>query len=131
GLADIPGHGLLCWSVPGCVAGWEDLRATFGSKSLAEILAPAIDYAENGFAVTEIIAGGWKASTPVLNRWPDTAKTYLPGGHAPGEGEIFRNPNLAASYRAIAKEGPAAFYKGSIAQKIVSFSEANEGYLSL
>ena len=131
GLSDIPGQGLLCWSVPGCVAGWEDLRSRFGSKPLAEILEPAIGYAEDGFAVTEIIAAGWRASTPVLARWPDTAATYLPGGRAPGEGEVFRNPRLAASYRAIAKDGPAAFYKGAIAQKIVSFSDSHEGYFSL
>ncbi|HEX3726602.1 MAG TPA: gamma-glutamyltransferase family protein, partial [Pirellulales bacterium] len=131
GLTDIPGQGLLCWSVPGCVSGWEDLRSRFGSKSLADILAPAIQYAEEGFAVTEIIAGGWRSLTPPLSRWPDTAKTYLPGGHAPKEGEIFRNPNLAASYRAIAKLGPAAYYHGAIAQQIASFSESHAGYLTL
>jgi gamma-glutamyltranspeptidase/glutathione hydrolase len=131
GLSEIPGTGLLCWSVPGCVQGWEDLRARFGTKSLAEILEPAIKYAEEGFAVTEIIAGYWRASAAGLKRWPDSAKTFLIDGRAPGEGEVFRNPNLAASLRAIAAEGPGAFYKGSIAQKIVSFSEANKGYFSL
>jgi gamma-glutamyltranspeptidase/glutathione hydrolase len=131
GLNSIPGQGLLCWSVPGCVAGWEDLRARFGSKPLAEILEPAIGYAEGGFPVTEIIGVYWRASAASLKKWPDTAKTFLVDGRAPAEGEIFRNPNLAASYRAIAKDGPAAFYKGAIAQKIVSFSEANGGYFSL
>jgi gamma-glutamyltranspeptidase/glutathione hydrolase len=131
GLREIPGNGLLSWSVPGCVAGWEDLRARFGAMPLAEILAPSIKYAEEGFAVTEIIGNGWKAFTPVMQRWPDSAKTYMPGGQAPSEGEIFRNPRLAASYRAIAKEGPAAFYRGAIAQQIVSFSDAHEGFFSL
>ena len=131
GLREIPGSGLLCWSVPGCVAGWEDLRSRFGTLPLADILAPAIQYGEEGFAVTEIIANGWKAFTPVMQRWPDSAKTYMPGGRAPGEGEIFRNPRLAASYRGIAKNGPAAFYRGSIAQQIVSFSDSHEGYFSL
>ncbi len=131
GLKSIPGQGLLCWSVPGCVAGWEDLRARFGSKPLSDILEPAIGYAEEGFPVSEIIAGGWRSATPALQRWPDTAQTYLIDGHAPAEGEIFRNPRLAASYRAIAQHGPDAFYKGAIAEKIVSFSEAHEGYFSL
>jgi gamma-glutamyltranspeptidase/glutathione hydrolase len=131
GLKSIPGQGLLCWSVPGCVAGWEDLRARFGSKPLSDILEPAIGYAEEGFPVSEIIAGGWRSATSALQRWPDTAQTYLIDGHAPAEGEIFRNPRLAASYRAIAQHGPDAFYKGSIAEKIVSFSEAHEGYFSL
>jgi gamma-glutamyltranspeptidase / glutathione hydrolase len=131
GLTHIPGEGLLCWSVPGCVAGWDDLRARFGSKSLAEILAPAIAYAEEGFPVSEIIAGGWRGSAKHLAAWPDTAKTYLPAGNAPAQGEIFRNPLLAASYRALASEGSAAFYQGAIAAKIVSFSDAHNGYLSL
>ncbi len=130
-LNSIPGRGLLCWSVPGCVAGWEDLHARFGSKPLAEILAPAISYAEGGFPVTEIIAGFWRGSAKTLAEWPDTAKTYLSLGHAPAEGEIFRNPALARSYRAIANEGRAAFYTGAIAQQIVSFSDAHGGYLSL
>ena len=131
GLTDIPGEGLLCWSVPGCVAGWEDLRARFGNKSLAEILAPAISYAEKGFPVSEIISGGWRGAAKRLAVLPDNAKTYLIDGRGPADGEIFRNPRLAASYRAIAQEGPSAYYKGSIGQQIISFSEANGGYLSL
>ncbi len=130
GLKSIPGQGLLCWSVPGCVAGWEDLRGRFGNKSMAEILEPAIAYAEGGFPVSEVIAVYWKATAAGLKKHPDTAKTFLPAGHPPAEGEMFRNPNLAASYRAIAAD-PASFYKGAIAQKIVSFSEANGGYFSL
>jgi len=131
GLKEIPSEGPLSWNVPGCVAGWEDLRARFGALPMAELLKPAIHYAEDGFAVTEIIAGGWGASRNSLLKWPDSAATYLPDGRAPREGEIFRNPRLAASYKAIAAEGPAAFYRGSIAQKIVKFSEANGGYFSL
>ncbi len=131
GLKSIPGEGVLSWSVPGCVDGWETLRARFGSKPLAEILAPAIDYAENGFAVSEIIAGFWQHVSPKLKQYPDTAKTYLIDGHGPAEGEIFRNPYLAASYRAIAKDGPAAFYRGKIAQQIADYAKANGGYMTL
>jgi gamma-glutamyltranspeptidase / glutathione hydrolase len=131
GLDRIPGEGVLSWSVPGCVAGWEELRSRFGTKSLAEILAPAIDYAENGYPVTEIIAGYWQHVAPKLKQYPETARTYLIDGHAPAEGEIFRNPNLAASYRAIAAEGPAAFYRGKIAREIAAYSRAHGGHLSL
>ena len=131
GLESIPGEGPLSWSVPGCVAGWEDLRSRFGSKPLAEILAPAIDYAENGYPVTEIIAGFWQHVAPKLKQYPDTAKTYLVDGKAPVEGQIFRNPYLAASYRAIAQEGPAALYRGKIAQQIASYSESHGGYMTL
>jgi gamma-glutamyltranspeptidase / glutathione hydrolase len=131
GLSSIPGQGPLCWSVPGCVAGWEDLRARFGSKPLAEIIAPAISYAEGGFPVSEIIAVYWRAGAAGLKKFPDTAKTYLVDGRAPAEAEMFRNPMLAASYRDIAQHGPDAFYRGAIAQKIVSASEALGGYFSL
>jgi gamma-glutamyltranspeptidase/glutathione hydrolase len=131
GLTEIPRQGLLCWSVPGCVAGWEDLRARFGKKSLADILSGAIAYGEGGFPVSEVIAGYWRGAEGAFKNWPDSAATYLVDGRAPAEGEIFRNPRLAASYRAIANGGPAAFYTGSIAQKIVSFSDANGGYLTL
>ncbi|MCA9115949.1 MAG: gamma-glutamyltransferase family protein, partial [Planctomycetaceae bacterium] len=131
GLAQIPDTGPLSWSVPGCVDGWETLRERFGNGLLSELLQPAITTAEEGFPVTEVIAGYWRASEPSLKQWPDSAATYLPRGTAPGEGELFRNPRLAASYRRIAEEGPAAFYKGEIARQIVSFSQANGGYFSL
>ncbi len=131
GLKSIPGEGVLSWSVPGCVDGWETLRARFGSKPLAEILAPAIDYAENGFPVSEIIAGFWQHVSPKLKQYPDTAKTYLIDGHAPAEGEIFRNPYLAASYRAISKDGPAAFYRGEIGRQIAEYAAAHGGYMTL
>ena len=131
GLKEIPASGPLSWSVPGCVAGWEDLRKRFGSKPLAELLATAISHADEGFPVSEVIAGDWSASAKSLSRWSDSAATYLPGGRAPKVGEVFRNPRLAASYRAIAAEGPDAFYKGAIAQQIVRFSDANGGRFSL
>lgn len=131
GYQEIPTFGPLSWSVPGCVLGWEDLRARFGSKPLAELLAAAISYAEEGFPVSEVIAGDWAGSTRSLARHADSAATFLPGGRAPQVGEIFRNPHLAASLRAIAAAGPAAFYQGDIARRIVAFSQANGGLFTL
>jgi len=96
----------------------------------SQLLQPAIDYAENGFPVSEIIGHDWSESEQALSEWPDTAATYRPGGRAPSIGEIFRNRNLAATYRAIASGGRDAFYKGPIAQQIVAFSQANGGYFS-
>ncbi len=130
GLQSIPGEGVLSWSVPGCVDGWETLRVRFGTKPLSEIQAPAIEYAEQGFPVTEIIAGYWRHAAPKLEQYPGTAKTYLIDGHAPAEGELFRNPLLAASYRAIAMQGPAAFYQGTIAGQIAEYAQAHGGYLT-
>jgi len=131
GLAEIPLEGPLGWSVPGCVAGWEDLRARFGALPMADILAPAIEHAEQGFAVSELIAGYWQGDEKNLAKYPDTARVFLPSGHAPQAGEIFRNPELAASYRAIAEQGPQAFYRGAIAEQIVQWSESNGGFFSL
>lgn len=131
GLAEIPATGPLSWSIPGCVDGWEELRSRFGTRPLAELLQPAIDYAENGFPVSEIIARGWQSSVRELQEWPDSARTYLPGGKAPDVGEMFSNPRLAHSYRLIAEQGRDAFYRGEIARMIVAFSEKNGGYLTL
>ncbi|HVX15101.1 MAG TPA: gamma-glutamyltransferase [Pirellulales bacterium] len=126
----IPDDGPLSWSVPGCVAGWSDLNARFGSRPLGDLLQAAIGYAEHGFPVSEIIAADWKASEKDLAPWPDSVKTFLTDGKAPVAGEIFRNPRLAASYRAIAAGGGDAFYRGAIADAIVAFSRANGGHFS-
>jgi gamma-glutamyltranspeptidase / glutathione hydrolase len=131
GLTQIPDEGPLSWSVPGCVDGWDVLRERFGTLTFAEILESSIDYAENGFPVSEIIARSWAGSEKSLSEWPDSAKTYLPQGRAPKEGEIFKNPRLAGTYRAIASEGRDAFYRGSIARQIVAFSQANGGYFTM
>ena len=81
--------------------------------------------------MSEIIGRGWKGSEESLSDWPDSAATYLPGGRAPEIGEIFKNPNLAASYRKIAEQGRDAFYRGDIAKTIVEFSEQNGGFFSM
>ncbi len=131
-LAQIPETGLLNWSVPGCVSGWETLRARFGTRPLAELLEPAIIAAEQGCPVPEVIAGYWKSNEAALKAWPDSAATFLVGGErAPREGEIMKLPRMAASLRAIAAGGRDAFYKGDIAKEIVAFSEKNGGYFSL
>jgi gamma-glutamyltranspeptidase/glutathione hydrolase len=132
GYAEIPTYGLLSWSVPGCVSGWEALQKRFGTKSLAVLLAPAIETAEQGSAVPEIIAGYWKGDERLLREWPDSASTYLlDGQRAPRFGEVFRNPRLARSYRQIADHGAAAFYEGEIARSIVAFSEQNGGFFTM
>jgi gamma-glutamyltranspeptidase/glutathione hydrolase len=131
GLQEIPELGPLSWSVPGCVDGWEELRKRFGTRPLAELLEPSIQYAEHGFPVTEVIAGYWRGAERKLAAHPDAARTYLPNGRAPRTGEVFRNPYLARTYRLIAEGGRDAFYRGPIAQEIVKFSEANGGLFTL
>ena len=131
GLKDIPTEGPLAWSVPGCVAGWDDLHRRFGSLSLGADLAPAIHYAEDGFPVSEIIAGYWKGAESALRRWPDSTATFLIDDRAPHTAEIFRNPNLARTLREIAEKGRDAFYFGRNAETMVAFSKANSGFFSL
>ncbi|HEX3314579.1 MAG TPA: gamma-glutamyltransferase [Gemmataceae bacterium] len=123
GLKEIPEYGPLSWSVPGCASGWDELHRKFGKLPLADILAPTIEYAENGFPVTEVIAGFWDKAKVKLSKTPEAAGTYLPGGRAPRAGDVFKNPNLARVYRSIAKDGPGVFYKGWIADKIVAYSD--------
>jgi gamma-glutamyltranspeptidase/glutathione hydrolase len=131
GLKEIPATGPLSWSVPGCVDGWEQLRRRFGTMPLADLLEPSIRYAEDGVPVPEVIAGSWRNHEAELADAPDAARTYLPGGHAPRAGDVFRNPGLARSYRDLGAGGRDAFYKGRIAQEIVAFSDKNGGLFTL
>ena len=130
GLSQIPLTGPLSWSVPGCVDGWHELLARFGTKPLAELLAPAIVAAEDGFPVSEIIAAGWRGSVRGLSPWPDSMRCYLPEGRGPAEGEIVHLPEYAATLKLLATSGREAFYRGTIADQIVQFSAANGGYFS-
>ena len=123
GLKEIPTHGPLSWSVPGCVDGWETLRARFGTKPLAELLAPAIRYADEGFPVSEIIAADWRGAAPALRSIPTSAACFLPEGHAPATGDVFRNADLARSLRMVAQGGRDAYYRGPIAEAIVAYSK--------
>lgn len=132
GLTEIPTYGPLSWSVPGCVSGWGLLADRFGTQPLERVLQAAIKTAEEGFPVTEVIAGEWSGSAARLRDWPDSAQTFLiESQRTPRFGELFRNPRLAATYRLIGKEGPDVFYRGEIARKIVEFSQAHGGFFSL
>jgi gamma-glutamyltranspeptidase/glutathione hydrolase len=126
----VPGTGPLTWTVPGAVDGWDQLLTRFGTMGFAEVLAPAIAYARDGFPVSEIIQGQWAASESSLAEWPTSAATYLPNGRPPAVGEVFKNPGLVRTYEAIATGGRDAFYRGEIARKIVAFSESNGGYFT-
>ncbi|MFO0801162.1 MAG: gamma-glutamyltransferase [Gemmataceae bacterium] len=124
-LAEIPEKGPLSWSVPGCVDGWDQLRGKFGTRSFAELLAPSIRYAEDGAPVPEVIAGYWRSAD--ANRDAEFRQVYAPGGKAPRVGEVFKNPALANTYRAIAADGRDAFYTGDIARRLVAFSQRKGG----
>ncbi|MFT4937160.1 MAG: gamma-glutamyltranspeptidase/glutathione hydrolase [Paraglaciecola sp.] len=130
GLDKIPSHGPVPVSVPGAVDGWFELQAKFGSLSMSKLLAPAIEYAKNGFPVTELIAYYMQRSVPVLSQFPGFKETYMPNGEAPVKGQIFTNQNLAATYEKIATGGRDAFYKGDIARTISAYMKEQGGFLS-
>ena len=120
GITKMPSRGINTVTVPGAVDGWAKLLTRFGRKSMAQVLAPSIDYATNGFPVGEVVSVYWKDSEDVLKEDARTAQTFLPGGRPPKAGEVFRNPDLAWTYRQIATGGTTAFYKGAVAQKILA-----------
>ena len=131
GFTEMPVRGILPVTVPGAAAGWADLLARFGKLGLDKALRPAIEYAERGFPVSEGIARSWQGSEDLLRQDAEAARVYLPGGHAPRAGQRFTSPDLARSLRALAENGPDAFYKGPIAKAIVATSEKYGGLFTL
>ena len=120
GVTEMPQRGVYSVTVPGVVAGWDALRSRFGRLAFADLLAPAIFYAEQGFPVAEVTARGWKSAVPFLSAQANARKTFLvEEGRAPAAGEVFRNPDLAGSLRLIAAQGRDGFYKGRTATAIV------------
>ncbi len=130
GLKSIPAYGPLPVSVPGAVDGWFSLHGRFGRLSMREVLQPAIDYAEQGFPVTELVAYYLQLSARRFSDQPNFKETWMPGGKAPEKGDVFRNPALANTYRLLAEKGRDEFYKGSIARVIDRFFREQDGYLS-
>lgn len=131
GYEKIPSLGPLPVSVPGCVDGWFELHNKFGKLPMTEVLSPAIDYATNGFPLTELIAYYWGGSTQALKRFPGFEEIFMPGGKAPKKGEVFKNPYLANTLQLVVEGGRDAFYKGEIAEKIVSYVKEQGGFLSM
>lgn len=131
GLADRPKRGWDSVTVPGALAGWEALHTRFGSLSLEQLLQPAIEIAERGYAVAPIVAHKWAAAIPELRNQPGFAQSFMPHGRAPEIGEMFCFQAAARALRKIAKEGIRAFYEGEIAHDIVNFSKINGGAMSL
>lgn len=125
----IPPYGPLPVTVPGTVDGWFALHGRFGKLPMAQVLAPAIRYAEQGFPVTELIAHYWALSVPRLIEYPGFAEQFTIDGRAPAKGEIWRSPNLARTLRTLAKDGRDAFYTGDIARSIDRYMAAHGGYL--
>ncbi len=123
-------RGIYSVSVPGAVDGWFEVLEKYGTMTMAEVLEPAIYYAENGFPVSPIIADAWLGLE--RNQEPSTrAALLINGDRAPRAGDVFRNPDLAHSLRLLAEHGRDAFYKGPIAEAIVAYSDEHDGFLTM
>ena len=125
---DMPTHGSLTVTVPGTVDGWFALHQRFGKLPMNKVLEPAIRYADEGFPVSQLVADYWQRNFRAFERnaadieeIENAKKTYLVDGRAPAHGEIFRNPDLARTYRAIARQGRDAFYKGELARAMDAY----------
>jgi len=130
GYEFIPSLGPLPVSVPGCVDGWFEMHEMFGKLPIRDILQPAINYAREGFPVSEVIAYYLDRGTKALEEYPNIKEVYMPGGKAPAKGEIFRNPLLANTFEKIVKGGRNEFYRGSIARDIADFIKKQGGFLT-
>lgn len=128
--AHIPPVGSLPVTVPGTVDAWFALHSRFGKLPMKEDLQPAIQYARNGFPVTQLIARYWKGNMAsfekhkkLIEELDNARATYLIDGHTPEEGEVFRNPDLANTLSVLAKKGREAFYRGELAHRMASYFE--------
>ncbi|MBV9301554.1 MAG: gamma-glutamyltransferase [Acidobacteriaceae bacterium] len=126
----LPGGSIQSTTVPGAVAGWDALHQRFGKLPLARVLAPAIYYAKEGVPIAEMVSRVWAAAGRQLENQPGFRQVFLPGGHAPRTGEIFRDADLAQSLELIALHGRDGFYRGPLAQKLLRFSREQGGTMS-
>jgi len=138
----MPTRGILTVTVPGAVWGWEEVLRRFGTMTFKDMLQPTIDYAEQGFPVSERIAADWRVPSSIgpvtadprkccTQRDPDAVATWMPNGQAPAAGTLFRNPGLARLYRVLQQQGRDGFYKGEVARAIVDKSTKLGGTMTL
>ncbi len=130
-LEQIPPYGPLPVTVPGAVAGWKELHNKFGSLPFENLFQEAIDYSENGFPITEVVAYYLDLSAERFSSYPNFKEVWMPKGKTPSKGDVFKNPQLASTYKKIAITGGKDFYEGEIANEIVRFINEQGGYFSL
>jgi len=131
GLERMPTRGAEPITVPGAVAGWQALLKKYGTMTLAQVLEPAIQYAEEGFPLTPVIAGDWASQRNKLAADSGARLTFLVNGQAPKAGEWFKNPDYGRTLRTLAKDGPATLYGGPLGQRIVDHVRKLGGFLTI
>jgi gamma-glutamyltranspeptidase / glutathione hydrolase len=129
-ITKMPGEGIDTVTVPGAVEGWNKLHERFGHMAWKDLFTPAIFYAENGFAVQELIGMDWRSSEDKLKADPESRRVFLVHDQAPQMGEIFKNPDVGTALRRLATDGPQSFYKGEIAQAILATSHEFSGTMT-
>jgi gamma-glutamyltranspeptidase/glutathione hydrolase len=127
GITTMPRDGIHSVTVPGAVEGWSKAHQRFGRLPWKDLFASAIYYAQNGYAVPEIIHDYWVDEVPKMEKTAEARRVFLPGGKAPELGARFTNPDLAKALRLVAEQGRDAFYKGEIAKAILQTSAAMGG----
>ncbi|MFS0724006.1 gamma-glutamyltransferase [Paenibacillus sp. 1P07SE] len=131
GMDAIPNRGVRsALTVPGMVDGWAAVHGEYGRLPWAEVLAPAIGYAEDGFPMSPDQAAHTMAHREMLAATEATAAVYLPGGVPAAAGERFRQPDLARTLRRIAEQGRDEFYKGETASEIAGYLAKHGGLLT-
>ena len=128
---DLAVNGALAGGIPGAPAAWAHIAEKYGTMTLAELLAPAIRLAEEGFPVDAKYQALLNYRAHVMLRWPETAEIFMPGGDVPALGDSIRNPDLADTLRALAEQGPDGFYRGEVANKLVDGVRAAGGIWTL
>ena len=131
GITQIPRYGPHPVTVPGAVAGWSAMHKRFGNKEFHTLFESAIDYAINGFPVTELIAYYLEGSAENFQNFPNFKSVWMPNGTIPKKGDIFRNPHLANTYQSIANSYGESFYKGEIAEEIVKSLKSQSGAMQM
>lgn len=130
GLKEVPSWGPLPVTVPGAVDGWMALHERFGKLPRKQVLAPAIQYAEQGFPVSDVIAYYWALSVPRLSQFAGFKEQFTLDGRAPKTGEIWKNPNLARTLKRVAERGRDGFYRGETAKAIARYMADQGGFLT-
>ena len=120
----------LAVAVPGSVRGYAEAHRKLGRLSWAAVVAPAVRLARDGFAVPPGLSADLEAERELLTRWEETRRLFFPGGRPLAPGTLLRQPELAATLSRIAREGPEAFHRGEIAERVARFVRGHGGVLT-
>ena len=129
-LTKIPSYGPLPVTVPGAVDGWIKLHERFGSVKFKDLFTPTINYARNGFPITETIAFYLKSSSERFKSYPNFKDVWMPDNNILSKGDLFKNPQLANTLEEISKSKRKSFYEGNIAKLMADFIKEQGGFLS-